>query len=420
MYRMVFADDGGNLYDHRRLAAAGRTGDRFVEMAAEDLERLPEGASLVLIPGGTPVGLTRSGRFTALEHNPHAGGKAWAVGALLPQGYTRTLLPSYVRGRDEKPLPLYGYAAVAFRNGELYVAARCTDDPDRWNPVHYNTEDLDLLIKAKLKRHPNNRILRQLARCSLEYRCFTAQNIFYGRWEGGIPVSPSCNASCLGCISLQPAECCPSPQLRIDYKPSPEEITEIAVPHLEGGEGSIISFGQGCEGEPALASEAIVKAVGRIRLETGLGTININTNAGYTAGIREICLAGLDSIRVSLISAREDTYKSYFRPSGYSLADVRLSVEEAVSRGVYVSLNLLVFPGVTDREEEIKALLEFVRNTRVNMIQLRNLNIDPDLLLKNLPESGDNIVGIPALIESLKEVPGLVLGSFSRPVRREL
>lgn len=405
------------MYDHRSLRATGRTGDRLVEVAEEELERMPEGASLVLVPGGVPVGITRAGRFSTLDRNPWVEGRAWAVGALLPQGYTRTLLPSYKRSKKEKALPLMGYAAVACRDGELYVAARRTDNPYRWDPVHYNTEDLPALVKEKLKATPKNQILQQLAHCSLEYHCFTAQNIFYGRWEGGIPVSPSCNASCLGCISLQPAECCPSPQSRIQFKPTPQEVAEVAVPHLRHGEGAMVSFGQGCEGEPALASGTIVKAIEQIKTATDLGTINMNSNGGYTAGVTDICRAGLDAIRVSLISAREDTYNAYYRPSGYSLADVRRSIKTAVSNGVYTSLNLLVFPGLTDREEEVEALLELVRDSGINLVQLRNLNIDPDLLFQHLPETADQILGIPALIEALGELPGLAVGSFSRPVR---
>jgi len=306
---------------------------------------------------------------------------------------------------------------VACRDGELYVAACQTESPCRWDPAHYDTRELPALVEKKVKLHPENRILRQLAHCALSYRCFTAQNIFYGRWEGGIPVSPSCNAGCLGCISKQPAECCPSPQSRIKYEPAPEEVAEIAAPHLRSGDGSIVSFGQGCEGEPALAAGTIVKAIEQIRRVTGRGTINMNSNAGYTAGVADICRAGLDAIRVTLISAREEIYNAYHRPCGFSLSDVRNSIRIAASSGVYTSLNLLVFPGLTDREGEVEALLEMVRDTGVNMIQLRNLNIDPDFLFQYLPAAGGEMLGIPAMIEALQEVPGLIVGSYSRPVR---
>lgn len=416
MFNLVFAGDDGKVYDHPSLLATGRTGDRFVELADEDMVRLPRGASLVLVPGGEPVGITRTGRFTVPGGNPWAAGRVWAVGALLPQGYTRTLLPAYRRGKGEKSLPLLGYAAVACRDGLFYTAACSTEDPLRWDPDHYNTGDLPELIRRKRAKHPQNRILCQLARCSLEYQCFTAQNIFYGRWEGGIPVSPSCNARCLGCISLQPAECCPSPQGRINFKPSSGEIVEVALPHLLHGKGSMVSFGQGCEGEPALASATIVKAIGKIRGKTSLGTINMNSNGGHRAGVADICRAGLDSIRVSLISAREETYSAYYRPRGYSLEDVRCSLRTAVSCGVYTALNLLVFPGLSDRKEEMEALLGLLRDTGVNQVQLRNLNIDPDFLWPRLPGGGE-ILGIPALVEALKEVPGLAVGSYSRPVR---
>ena len=106
------------------------------------------------------------------------GGRAFAPG-LHPH-----LAAAYRRGRGEKALPLLGYTAVACRDGAFYAAARLTEDPCRWDPVHYNTKELPALVRKKRAEYPQNRILRQLARCSLEYQCFTAQNIFYGRWEG--------------------------------------------------------------------------------------------------------------------------------------------------------------------------------------------------------------------------------------------
>lgn len=417
MYRLVFAGDDGQLYDHHSLRAAGRTGDRFVELTGDDLVKLPAGASLVLVPGGKPVGITSSGRFTLLRSNPWQEGPVWAVGALLPQGFTRVLLPAYSRDKGEQPLPLFGYTAVACRDGELYAAAMATDSTRRWDPAFYDTDDLPALVRKKLERYPDNRILRQLAHCSLEYHCYTAQNIFYGRWEGGIPVSPLCNSCCLGCISLQSSECCPSPQSRINFAPTPEEVAEAAIPHLQSGEGAIISFGQGCEGEPSLAARTIARSIEKIRASAGLGTINMNSNAGHTDSVAEICRAGLDAIRVSMISAREDTYNTYHRPSGFRLSDVKQSIKYAVSRGVYTSLNLLVFPGLTDREEEVEAILNLVRDTGINLVQLRNLNIDPDYLLRQLPAGSGNITGIAEMVASMREVPGLEVGNFSKPVR---
>jgi len=143
----------------------------------------------------------------------------------------------------------------------------------------------------------------------------------------------------------------------------------------------------------------------------------MNSNAGQKDAVAAICRAGLDAIRVSMISAREDTYNAYHRPSGFGLPDVRQSIKYAVARGVYTSLNLLVFPGLTDRAEEVAAILNLVRDTGINQIQLRNLNIDPDLLMDHLPAGGGKIIGIPGMIDSLRSEPGLTVGNFSRPVR---
>jgi pyruvate-formate lyase-activating enzyme len=416
MYRLLYADEQGQMFDHG-LAATGRTGDRLVEILEDDVIELPPGASLVLLPGSTPVGVSKNGKFRLLEQVPGGGGPARAVGALLPQGYTRTLLPGY-RRREDKPLPLLGYAAVAWRSGRVYVAAARTDDPDRWDPAHYNTRDLPRLVEDRLSAAPGNRVLGQLARCALEYSCFTAQNIFYTRWEGGLPVSPACNARCLGCISLQPAECCPSPQSRLTFRPSREDAVEVALHHLLHAPEGIISFGQGCEGEPSLAASDVAAVIGEVRRQTGRGTINMNSNAGYTRGVEQICEAGLDSIRVSLISAREEVYNAYYRPRDYTLADVARSIRTARSRGVYVSLNLLVLPGLNDREREIESLVHFIRENDVNKVQLRNLNIDPDYFWRRVSAEGE-IFGILRLIEVLKNIPGLEVGNFSRPVTKK-
>lgn len=413
MYKLLYADEKGRMFDHD-LAAVGRTGNRLVEIIDEDMIELPEGASLMLLPDSAPVGMNNQGEFKLLEFAPGDRSKARAVGALLPQGYTRTLLPGYRRKAD-RPLPLYGYTAVAFRDDKVFVAAMPTDDPDRWDPKHYNSKDLPGLVQRRLNQNPENRVLAQLARCALDYGCFTAQNIFYTRWEGGLPMSPVCNARCLGCISLQPAECCPSPQSRLTFRPTVEEATQIALHHLYNAPDAIISFGQGCEGEPALAADDIARVVGKVRQKINSGTININSNAGYTRGIEQICNAGLNSIRVSLISARDEVYNAYYRPRDYSLADVARSIRIARSMGVYVSLNLLVLPGLNDTVEETNAIVKFIESNDINKVQLRNLNIDPDLLGCVVPTQGE-IIGIPQFVGRLRSITGLEIGNYSRPV----
>lgn len=422
LFSLVYANQAGQLFDYPGLEAAGRLGDRWVEPLPEEFIPLPAGATLTMLPGRYALGIhPRTGRFEILSRDPstHKRQPAWAVGALLPQGYTRTLLPGFVRPEESQPLPLLGYTAVAFKDGQFYAAAAATDEDRRWNPRYYNTGDLEEKVQAKLQAFPGNRILRQLAKCSLEYGCFTAQNIFYGRWEGGIPCSPVCNAACLGCISLQPSQCCPAPQNRIDFVPAAAEIAEIAVPHLANDE-AIISFGQGCEGEPVLQADVLSEAITRIRQSQGQGTLNLNTNAGYTKGVARLVKAGLDAMRVSLISPTPEIYHAYYRPRGYDLGDVASSLRLAAGQGVQTSLNLLAFPGVTDREEEIEALLQFAADCQVQAIQLRNLNIDPDLYLAAIPQPRGEILGFPALLQILaEELPAVAIGNYTKPKRAQ-
>ena len=206
-----------------------------------------------------------------------------------------------------------------------------------------------------------------------------------GRFEAPLPSSRSCNASCIGCISAQEKDSPiqSTPQCRLAFTPSPEEIAEVMRIH-SGRETRtpIYSIGQGCEGDPLMNPDLLVESVRQFRAGEGPGTVNCNTNASRTDAVIRLAEAGLTSMRVSLNSARAELYNRYYRPSGYSFDDVRASIREARSRGVWVSLNLLVFPGVTDTEEELDALAHLVGENGVSMIQWRNLNIDPEWYFK--------------------------------------
>jgi pyruvate-formate lyase-activating enzyme len=406
MLTSVFADERGEIFDAPGWSAIGQSWDASMACELSDMIPLPAGSELMYLPGRMALGGQRQG-MKPLGH------KKYAVAAMLPVGYTRLLAPAYSTNAGAPELPLFGYAAVAWDRGRFWVAAIRSDKADKWNPAHYNGRDLSRRIAAVRHDLPKNRLVDHLAHCSLEWHCCTAQNLFYRRWEAGIPTSPSCNANCLGCISLQPSECCPSPQTRIDFSPTVDEVCSVALYHLATAPEAIISFGQGCEGEPALAADTIAAAIMQVRRQTSNGIVNMNTNAGYTEGIRQVVDAGIDSLRVSLISAREQTHKAYYR-SSYTLANVRESIRYAKKMGCHVSVNMLLFPGLNDREEERAAWLEFLQATDVDMVQLRNLNLDPERLRKELPFVSGPGIGVKRLIQCLQEgIPSLQFGSFS-------
>lgn len=418
MASMLFARPNGEWLDFPPLQMAGQSGKCLILPGKQDLIPLPEGATLTMMPGAPPYGFDGEvGAFLELDENPYEKKPEpiYAVAALLPQGFSRGLLPAI--GSSRQKLPLLGYTAVGIEKGRLVVAAAQTDEHEPWHPRHYNTPELPDLVARRCQELPHNAILAQLGHCALEYGCFTAQNIFYRRWEGGIPVSPLCNAQCLGCISLQESHCCPAPQGRIKKAPSAEEIFEIALPHLKAAKENIISFGQGCEGEPSLEWRRIAQAMEKIRQETPSGTLNINTNGGSPQAIQELCQAGMDSFRFSLFSPLAADYQAYHRPQGYGLKQVEESLALAARHGAAVSLNLLAYPGYTDRLPLLKALVKLCKNTGVGQIQIRNLNIDPARMADFCPpECG---IGLSAMLDFLRQaLPEVALGNFSRPAKK--
>ncbi len=417
---LLFADEKGRVYEHPVLKAAVWDGCRFAPAASEDFALLGSDGELLLLPGRQPMAWDpMAGKIVRVAQVHFAGRaiKTVAVAAVPAMGWTRTHLPAYQCTGGSPMLPLYAYTAAASVKGQVAVAAALTDRHSQWNGRFFNNADLPALVRRRLKANPGNMVLQQLARCSMEYRCRTAQNVFYNRWEGGLPVSTTCNAACLGCISSQPLD---SPvcaaQHRLDAVPVLDDIVAVAVEHLRKAKRPVISFGQGCEGEPTLQVELIASAVRRIRQITSRGLIHMNTNGSCPEAIATLAGAGLQSVRIALNSARPDTYRAYFRPRGYDFDVVCESIRSSVRKGLYTSLNLLMFPGVNDRIDEVDALLKLLNKTRPRAIQWRSLCIDPEHYLECLPhlvKSGP-CIGTKAFMRMIKtKFPWLKTGNFN-------
>jgi wyosine [tRNA(Phe)-imidazoG37] synthetase (radical SAM superfamily) len=423
MYRLFFADEKGAVYDHPRLLAAARSGGDVVRPSGRPLP-LPEGATLCVLPGRRPVGFDPGTGEQVVLEEARVGRRTFspvAVGAAMPPGYTRTLLPAAARpplGTAAAPiLPQWAYTAAAFSPEGPVAWALHTDRRGHWDPARHSTADLPGLVEARLAR-ADNPVYRQLARCALQWHCFTAQNTFYGLDEGAIPASASCNARCVGCLSETAEGMPPSSHERILRGPTAEEMAEVGSEHLENAAGrTMVSFGQGCEGEPLLRWKEIAQAIRLMRGRTLRGSINMNTNGSMPAALSALAEAGLDAVRISLNAASPDLYAAYYRPANYALEDVEASMRMAREKGLYLALNLLVFPGVTDREEEVERLSAMVRRVEADQVQTRSLAMDPDVYWEIARDHGGRgpALGVPALIRALRQArPGLVIGNFAR------
>ena len=417
--RLLYADGQGNIYDHPFLSMAGMSGAEAVLPEAVELIPLPEDSRLFTIPDTPPVawdGRQRRFATVAAVREGKRERRVQAVSAFMAPGYVRTLLPACDYSRKRVHLPLWSYTAVGWdeETEQFVVAASRVDANENWLPRNYDDRQLDPLVRRMLSDLPHNRLLEQLARCAVDYHCFAAKNLFFRRWEAPLPVSPACNSRCLGCISLQPSDCCPANHERIGFVPTPEEIVELALPHLEEAPEPIVSFGQGCEGDPIMQAETVAEATRRLKAATTRGTVNFNSNGSFPDRVRMLCDAGMDSMRFSMNSVREECYNRYYRPAGYRFADVVESVKIARERGLFTMINYLVSPGLSDSEAEVEALLRFIGETGLDMIQMRNLSIDPDFYNERMGVAGRGI-GMYRMLERVKrEFPRVQYGYFNR------
>ncbi|MEK6201206.1 MAG: radical SAM protein [Desulfobulbaceae bacterium] len=415
---LVFADPQGNITDFPGLTMAGMSGGSLFQPSIEDLIPLPEGSELFVLPGRLPVGCSKeSAEPLLLEEDPYQPGRAvQAVAAFMSPAHTAIFNSAYqTQGGTPPRLPLFAYTAVGWHQGRFWVAAFRSDPDKRQDFCQFDQAEINRKTREKLKEQYENRLVQHLGKCCLTYGCPAARNYFLGRWEAPLPTSPICNARCVGCISLQPAGSCSATQDRIRFVPTAREIAGVAIPHLQTAEDAIVSFGQGCEGEPLLQAPIIEEAIQRIRKKTARGTINLNSNASLPQSIELLARAGLNSLRVSLNSAQEVYHSRYYRPDGFTLTDVKESIRIMKEADRFVSLNYFIQPGVTDSIEEFEALSHLVESCRPDLIQLRNLNMDPEWYLQTLDfHPTEPPLGMRTWLLTLqKRFPALRLGYFN-------
>ncbi|GAC1384829.1 MAG: radical SAM protein [Ginsengibacter sp.] len=413
---LLYSDGKGNIFEDTSLFVCGRSGLDAFEIDFEDWIELPSGGNLYELPNRRGIGIdVITGEMRLCE-------KGWAVAAFIPPAYTGLYLSAYETQPNAETLPLFCYTAAGWLDEKFYVPAIRIEQDIRQEFEGFDKEVIQHGVESMLKQYPHNRLVKHLAdNCCNTYHCPAARNYFMGRWECPIPSSPACNANCIGCISFQPIEeTIVSTQDRLTFKPTSEEIVEYTVPHLEQAPYPIVSFGQGCEGEPLLMWQTIKKAIEEIRKHTQKGSININTNGSDPEAVKELCEAGLNSIRVSTNSVREKIYTPYYRPNNYHFNALAESVKTVTSYGGWTSINYFVFPGITDSVEEYEALRIFIRTTGLKMIQWRNFNIDPDWYIEKLGlEDTGECIGIKQMISLIKEeFPELKFGYFNPSIER--
>ena len=413
---ILYSDGAGNIFEDTSLYVTGRSGWDAMPIPSDEWIDLPEGGNLYELPGRRGIGIdVETGNMRLCE-------KGWAVAAFIPPAHTGLYMAAYETADKAPTLPLFCYTAAGWYNDKFYVPAVRIEQDIRQECAGYDDKKIEVGAEHLLKAYPHNRLVKHLMEnCCMTYTCPAARNLSLSRWECPVPVSPACNANCIGCISFQPLdETIVSTQDRLTFRPTPEEIVEFTVPHLETAPFPIISFGQGCEGEPLLMWETIRDSIIEIRKHTSKGSININTNGSKPDAVKALCEAGLNSIRVSLNSVREKIYTPYYRPNNYVFDDLKESLKIVRSYGGWTSINYFVFPGMTDSVEEYEALRLFIKETGVRMIQWRNFNIDPDWYLgkTGVTETGE-CMGVKQLMELISdEFPEVKFGYFNPAIER--
>ena len=277
----VAADGRGEIFDLEGYAAVGMAGGLKMVLDSANTVTMPYGSELMFLPDRYPVVFNiRRKRMEVLYENPfNPGEPIFPVAVFNSPGYVLDKVCAYEENSGKAGfLPLFSYGAVGWYKGNFASAAIRVDWERRQDLRLMNTEKVRKGIEYMRQTMPGNRLREHLEKCALVYGCPAGKNFFLGRYEAPLPTSSACNARCLGCISCQPDSQIPVSQNRISFKPSPEEIAEVATAHIRRVEKAVVSFGQGCEGDPLMAADVIEPAVRMIRQRTDRKSTRLNSS----------------------------------------------------------------------------------------------------------------------------------------------
>jgi len=416
----LVANARGEIFELEGYSAMGMAGEELRPLTLAHTCPLPHGSELMYLPDRHPLLWDQEQkRMVTLKFNPYAPDEPlFPVAAFNSPGYLVTRITAYAEAPEAGYLPLFSYGAVGWADNGIRSAVILVD-PEKRQDLRYMPGDrIEAGVRKFRRKLPDNRLCRHLEKCALTYGCPAGKNFFLGRFEAPLPTSRACNARCLGCLSLQPAGNIPASQNRLDFTPRPREIAEVALTHIGRVQQAVVSFGQGCEGDPLLAADVLEPAIRKIRSVTREGTVNLNTNASRPRVLARLLAAGLDSVRISINSIRPECYHAYFRPRDYQFSDVLTSMELVLSHGRHLALNYLNMPGFTDSAEEIAALKALLRRYPLHLIQWRNLNFDPRRYQRAMAAaaSSSKPLGMERLVQELRRgFPGLRHGYFNPP-----
>jgi pyruvate-formate lyase-activating enzyme len=416
----VVANSQGEIFELEGYVAVGMAGFSQTPISTNQTIQIPYGSEFMMLPDRHPrVYNILRGEIETLYENPYTPGEpVFPVAVFNSPGYVITHTSAYEENKNAGPLPLFSYAAAGWYRDRMVTTAICIDKEKRQDLRLMKLEKIQKGIEKMRIKMPHNRLRAHLENCALVYGCPAGKNFFLGRFEAPLPTSKQCNSNCLGCISLQTDDQIPCSQTRITFTPTADEIAQVALAHIHRVKHAVVSFGQGCEGDPLFSAHVILPAIHKIRTETMEGTINMNTNASKPEILEELFTSGLDSIRVSINSTRKPCYDAYFRPRGYQFSHVTKSILLAGKYKKHVAINYLNCPGFTDSPEETTALMAFLKKYPVNMIQWRNLNFDPlryfQIMSKAAPHTRS--IGMKNLIKKVhKSFPKIKFGYFNPP-----
>jgi len=367
--RLLFADDKGTIYDHPTLKMTVRSENLITIPYELEMEIVPELVKPEYLENASPLAYNQEKAGIEVFKSGHA------IFIQPPEGYLRLYLPAYQK-RSDNILSPKSYTPVGWMN-ECFVSPITLVD----NIPSPESESTGKKFHGFLKSFKKENAFKDFLLLNSDLYHTKNEEIVF-------PFSDETShftANDLTSILEHYSTIASHPILNICHN----NFTEQTNP------------------------DTFLNIIEKIKSKNDKITIIYSSNLQDLLMLKKIVNSGCDCINVELMTTNSETGRIV--DETVSIEHVYKSLQAVYRKNIYKSLTLHTLPGLTDRHTETESLIDFLSTFKIDLLLLKNMEIDPDIIFMNNNLKKEDIKGLKNMLKLVKKrVKNIKIGYFNR------
>ncbi len=367
--RLLFADDKGTIYDHPTLKMTVRSENLKTIPYELEMEPVPDNVKPEYLENASPLAYNQEKAGIEVFKSGHA------IFIQPPEGYLRLYLPAYQKRNNDILLPK-PYTPVGWMNESFVSPITVVDKLPSSESVNTGKK-----FHGFLKSYKKENAFKDFLLLNSDLYHTKNEEIVF-------PLSEETSNF------------------------SENDLTTILEHYSKIASYPILNI---CHNnfKEQTNPDNFLNIIERIKSKNDNMTIIYSSNLQDMVILKKIVESGCDCINAELMTTNSET--GWIVDESVSIENVYKSLQAIYRKNIYKSLTLHTLPGLTDRQTETESLIDFLSTFNIDLLLLRNMEIDPDIIFMNNNLKNEDIKGLKNMLKLVKKkVKNIKIGYFNR------